>query len=241
MKKIWNLLALLVVVAGASVAQADMVTTDVIASDDARMYIRIPYYQSNVYEALNFGAGSDVNLTYITDTYQSQYLMKFNLSSLPEDDISAAALKFSFKASTDTTGITFDIYLADSDAWVEGTGLQAGTNPGSNTSWATWNTMGNHYTGSPLATISNFSTANHIETVSTAALLAAIQNEAEGDGVISLLFKVTSGSGVFYAKERPNVEGLTIDPTLSITTVPEPASLALILAGGVAALIRRRK
>jgi len=82
-------------------------------------------------------------------------------------------------------------------------------------------------------------TDNVAVTTTGADLVSFLQQRADDNGLVTFMVAIDAENRGYGFASREN-EDVTLRPSLEVTAVPEPASLALIGLGGLAMLKRRR-
>lgn len=129
-------------------------------------------------------------------------------------------------------GGSFAISWMSDDSWLQGTG-----NPGSpTTDGVTYNTLGTFLTsGTEALGIYNYvPPGNNVPLTWNLNLTTGFLADATSSNQLSFLFNATLGSSVGYLFNSNSFPTIANRPVLTISAIPEPAALPLLLGGATA-------
>lgn len=198
--------------------QSMALTTDIELSDWTQA--------SNIGAGDTFGTNQLFSGYYYSTTQIVDGYMKFDLSSLAGAVVNSVSL--SFWSTTIEIGAPFsdNLYTVADDSWTRAT-LTNANKPAY---------------GSVLETYAWASSAQQV--LNSAALAAYVQQEANGDGIMSL--GMNAADAVFVSSLDPrhtyyctSTPGAWTTPVLSVDYVPEPATMCLLALGGL--FLRKRR
>ena len=190
--------------------------------------------QHTNYMNANLGSATSMRVEVRSEAYtnpvvspQSWGMIKWDLSGISATD-TITDVVFQIQ-QVDSAVETVEVYAIDLGSWEE-------TSVTWN-SWASTTTSETH-----LGTMQNVAISSGVTTFSNANLTALVQDWLDGDhDNLGLLLKWSGvvGQGDTYMT-RENTNGY-IAPQLVITHVPEPATVFMMAAGGLALIKRRKK
>ena len=234
------LAAALVAGLGAAVAQAGVITI----SPQADSYLNKNSPDNN------YGSAAVILVRANPAAVYKAY-MRFDLSGISNlSQISSATLHLTATNSNGTTlstwvNQTVSIYGLYDSSWGEGTGPLAGVSDTTGNT-ITWNHAPSNDTSSstgflsPATLIDTFNANGTVgEYAFTSTALANYLKNATAGGTVTLLLNTTGTSGIYMGSRDNGASARR--PSLDVTVVPEPATLALLGLGGIATVLRKRR